>query len=131
MAEEAIHTGEKEAQWWFYLSIIVWMEVAARCGPVPSPSPQAIGPHVVQGKGNGLILYKGRFRLITGKKFLTERGVKHWNKLPKEVVGSAALNIFKSHVDMIWWWIWQGWWLNSMILRNFYKSISYCMLFAK
>jgi len=52
-------------------------------------------------RGNGHKLKHRKFQLNTTKNFLNLRVTEHWNRLPRAVVESPSLEIFKTCLDKV------------------------------
>jgi len=52
-------------------------------------------------RGNGHKLKHEKFHLYMRKNFFTLRETEHWNRLPREVVESLSLEIFKTQLDEV------------------------------
>jgi len=57
--------------------------------------------HVEETRGNGYKLQWERFHLRIRKTFLTVRAINHWNNLPRDVVESPSLEVFRMRLDRV------------------------------
>ena len=46
-------------------------------------------------------MHQGKFRMDIRERFFTERVVKHWNRLPREVAESPSPDAFENRLDVV------------------------------
>ena len=79
---------------------------------------------ILRMRSNGLKLWQERVSLNIRKHFFSERGMTHWHRLPREVVVSPSLHVFKNCGDVALRGLvsghgGNGWWLDLGILEPF------------
>lgn len=86
-------------------------------------------------RGNGLKLCQSTFRWTSRKKFFIGRVARHWYRLPRVVMESPSLEVFKRLVDVapgkvIQLWTWRSclksWTLILEVFSNFSDSVIPC-----
>lgn len=50
----------------------------------------------------GMSFLQGSLDWILAKNFFTEKVTRHWSRLPREVVKSPSLEVFKRRMDAAW-----------------------------
>ena len=81
-------------------------------------------------RGNGQKPEDGKFHVNMRKSFFSMRVTKHWNRLPREVVGPPSLKVFETNLDAFLCDLPLGTCfsrgLDLMISRGLFQPLQFC-----
>ena len=74
-------------------------------------------------RGNGFKIKDGTFRLDIMRKFFTQKVLRHWHRLPREVMGSPSLETLKISPDEHLMELWVSLFIAEELDQMAFKSL--------